>query len=60
MRQEYFPRKKQLSIPTATWDKPADLFWLGSDLETTAQTALRGAPKERIRSRIEAILPPSF
>jgi hypothetical protein len=40
---------KQLSgVPTGKWDKPADLFWLGSDLETTAQTALRGAPKERI------------
>jgi hypothetical protein len=40
---------KQLSVvPTAKLDKPANLFWLGSDLETTAQTALRGAPKERI------------
>jgi hypothetical protein len=40
---------KQLSgVPTAKWDKPANLFWLGSDLETTSQTALRGAPKERI------------
>jgi hypothetical protein len=40
---------KQLSGASAgKWDKPANIFWLGSDLETTAQTALRGAPKERI------------
>jgi hypothetical protein len=43
------PAPKQLTAPpTVKWDKPADLFWLGSDLETTAQTALRGAPKSRI------------
>jgi len=32
----------------ARWDKVADLFWLGNDLDWTAQTALRAAPKERI------------
>jgi hypothetical protein len=30
------------------WDKVADVFWLGSDLDWAAQTVLRGAPKERI------------
>jgi len=40
--------KQLVEVPVGEWDKPADLFWLGSDLETTAQTALRGAPRERI------------
>ena len=40
---------KQISAPSdGKWDKVADLFWLGSDLDWTAQTVLRGAPKERI------------
>ena len=40
---------KQISAQSnAKWDKVADLFWLGSDLDWTAQTVLRGAPKERI------------
>jgi hypothetical protein len=30
------------------WGKVADVFWLGSDLDWTAQTVLRAAPKERI------------
>ena len=39
----------QLSAPAgARWDRVADVFWLGSDLDWTVQTALRGAPKERI------------
>lgn len=43
------PPPKQLSAPLAAkWDRPADIFWLGSDLETTAQAALRGAAKDRI------------
>lgn len=29
-------------------DKPTNLFWLGNDLEWTAQTVLRGAPKDGI------------
>jgi hypothetical protein len=40
--------KQLIGVATAKWDQPANLFWLGSDLETTSQTALRGAPKERI------------
>jgi hypothetical protein len=32
----------------ARWEKVASVFWLGSDLDWTAQTVLRGAPKERI------------
>jgi hypothetical protein len=42
------PLKQLEGDSTPSLNKPADLFWLGSDLETTAQTALRGAPKERI------------
>jgi hypothetical protein len=33
---------------SAKWENSASLFWLGNDLEWTAQTVLRGAPKERI------------
>ena len=32
----------------ARWDRVANVFWLGSDLDWTAQTVLRAAPKERI------------
>src|SRR5438067_1606806 len=40
---------KQITAPHgAKWENVANLFWLGSDLEWTSQTALRGAPKERI------------
>ena len=40
---------KQITAPPeANWEKVADLFWLGSDLDWTAQTVLRGAPRERI------------
>lgn len=39
----------QLNAPDgARWDRVADVFWLGNDLDWTIQTALRGAPKERI------------
>jgi hypothetical protein len=34
------------SIPKL--NKVANVFWLGNDLEWTAQTVLRGAPKEKI------------
>ena len=42
---------KQLSAPAppaVKWENTASLFWLGNDLEWTAQTVLRGAPKEKI------------
>jgi hypothetical protein len=40
---------KQLSAPSdVKLENVANLYWLGSDLDWTAQTALRGAPKERI------------
>jgi len=40
---------KQIAAPSdAKWQNVADMFWLGSDLEWTVQTSLRGAPKERI------------
>lgn len=40
---------KQISAPPdARWENVASLFWLGSDLDWTTQTLLRGAPKERI------------
>jgi hypothetical protein len=43
------PASKEISAPSPMkWDKPANLFWLGNDVEWTAQTVLRGAPKERI------------
>jgi len=39
----------QLSAPLgARWDRVASVFWLGNDLDWSVQTALRGAPKERI------------
>jgi len=39
----------QIGAPSSVrWENSANLFWLGSDLEWTAQTVLRGAPKERI------------
>lgn len=40
----------ELAAPpdTERWDKVANLFWLGSDLDWTLQTALRGAPKGNI------------
>jgi hypothetical protein len=40
---------KQIIAPSdAKWQNVANLFWLGSDLDWTVQTMLRGAPKERI------------
>ena len=40
---------KQIAAPSdAKWQNVADIFWLGSDLEWTVQTVLRGAPKERV------------
>src|SRR5262249_170943 len=30
------------------WNRVANVFWLGSDLDWTAQTVLRAAPRERI------------
>jgi hypothetical protein len=40
---------KRLSAPSgAKWENVGNLFWLGGDLVWTAQSALRGAPKERI------------
>jgi hypothetical protein len=46
--REPSPSKQLSGSSVGSLNKPANLFWLGSDLETTAQTALRGAPKERI------------
>jgi hypothetical protein len=40
--------KQIIASPTAKWQNVANLFWLGNDLEWTAQTVLRGAPKDRI------------
>jgi len=41
---------KQVIAPSdAKWDNVADLFWLGSELDWTAQTVLRGAPKDFVR-----------
>ena len=37
-----------VSPSDAKWENVADLFWLGNDLDWTAQTILRGAPKEKI------------
>jgi hypothetical protein len=34
------------------WDRVGNVFWLGGDLVTTAQTALRGAPKDEILSAL--------
>jgi len=43
------PEPKDITAPSAAkWENTANLFWLGNDLEWTPQTALRGAPKERI------------
>jgi len=43
------PATKQLGSPSdPKWENVGNLFWLGADLDWTAQTALRGAPKERI------------
>ena len=40
---------KQISAPSSVkLENVANAFWLGNDLDWTAQTALRGAPKERI------------
>ena len=44
-------RKKQLSGATplgVKWENVGNVFWLGGDLIATAQSALRGAPKEAI------------
>jgi hypothetical protein len=40
--------QKQIAAPSVGKWKPANWFWLGSDLETTAQRTLRGAPKGKI------------
>src|ERR1019366_8651925 len=41
------PATKQLSAPSGVkWENVGNLFWLGNDLVWTAQTALRGAPKQ--------------
>jgi hypothetical protein len=34
------------------WQNVGDVFWLGGDLIATAQTTLRGAPKETIRKAL--------
>jgi hypothetical protein len=43
-------RKNSLVVPPSVvkWENVGNLFWLGNDLDWTAQTALRGAPKENI------------
>src|SRR5579864_3771735 len=39
----------EVNIPASVrWDRVADLFWLGADLDWTGQAVLRAAPKERI------------
>lgn len=39
----------EVSVPAGVrWDRVADLFWLGADLDWTGQAVLRAAPKERI------------
>ena len=39
----------QLSVPSGPkWENVGNLFWLGGDLIWTAQSALRGAPKDKI------------
>ncbi len=43
-----FDAKQISQPPAAKWERVANLFWLGNDLEWTVQTVLRGAPKERI------------
>jgi hypothetical protein len=42
------PVPKQIAASSMEKGKPANWFWLGSDLETTAQRTLRGAPKGKI------------
>ncbi len=43
------PATKQLNAPSGVkWENVANVFWLGADLTWTAQSALRGAPKETI------------
>jgi hypothetical protein len=43
------PTTKQLNAPSsAKWENVGNLFWLGGDLIWTAQSAVRGAPKEKI------------
>lgn len=40
---------KQLGVRSgAKWENVGNLFWLGGDLIWTAQSSLRGAPKEKI------------
>jgi hypothetical protein len=40
---------KQISAPSGPkWENVGDVFWLGSDLVWTGQSALRGAPKGKI------------
>jgi hypothetical protein len=44
---------KQLSSPSGPqWGKVGNVFWLGGDLIATAQSTLRGAPKEIIRQAL--------
>jgi hypothetical protein len=42
------PAPKQLGPSTVKWENVGDIFWLGADLDWTAQTTLRGAPKKSI------------
>jgi hypothetical protein len=43
------PATKQLNAQSdARWENVGNLFWLGGDLIWTPQSALRGAPKEKI------------
>jgi len=44
----YDQPKFTTSQTSIKWEKSANLFWLGNDLEWTAQTILRGAPKKNI------------
>jgi len=44
---------KQLSPPSGPrWGNVGNVFWLGGDLVATAQSTLRGAPKEIIRQAL--------
>jgi hypothetical protein len=44
---------KQLARPSGPqWQNVGNVFWLGGDLIATAQTTLRGAPKESIRKAL--------
>ena len=52
---------KQVIAPSdVKWDNVADLFWLGSELDWTAQAVLRGAPKEGIVHGLYTVLSALF